>query len=1036
MCTQVFVADTIEEAVDEILQLLKEDTNTTRNVSSRDNVFYFDGWDGLGASAVLRAVAQRLTTTSPAGLEFDQVIHIDCSIWESRRALQRLVAEQLKLPDEVMELFDRQDEKDDFKGVAQGPRDEIPQVITEIYKKLNNSRFLVIFHNGSSEEIDLASCCGFPLSGFSTNKVLWTFQGRFRLKPRAKVDAAIKSAGTTDHFLSATANDKPRSYFVQQEAMEVAEACKSNTWPAQQVCKGFLYMLQLCCRGGGHHSIDYDFSTHVANYWVCDGIIQQGHGEKDDDSSWRAADALQREMPLDMDYHEPLPSSHISELVQSKPYWSSPTHGFTQISPVVIPSINGGDMLQYCADKLCVLKLSRCTFDFQSPPFLCCNSLRFLWLDHCQGTSTTMGADDEVGKKEDICRCFQRLWVLDVRYTDCGQILSAQMMDLMTQLRELNVMGVPEWDIGQLQGRLPNIRKLRVTKSIVRCSGSEKDQFSEMNKMELLDFSGNYIMTPPMPSLSGPGVSSNNSSCCLETVTIVDGCDGNGIQQISFRGCTNLKNILLGGTMWYLRTIDISGTSVKTLDLTRTIMYLDELYLLGCEKLRAILWPPKDKMKQDLSKLCIDTTQQSSAPPTAQSREGKAKRGTSTATTGTSSSAAELHEAASGPTGGFGWYISVEDARLLSSLEPVYSSSRDAYVEVSSIAAAGGGSSKYEGIKSGGSGSEQPVVPAIYKDIAVDHLQQQASEGGGDALGIVSMWPCPDAPQLPEKSCYIHLHDQMKTDLQRGSGGTSGIIHVPDFAPDYGKIMHVHDSLSITRAPSHSWGSEWYKIEWCRIERCPKLDSLFDAPGHYSRYNLSTFWASQLIKARYIWTSRAWRAFPHLMFLHLDLCPRLIDILPLSKISEEHDDHNLHHLETLEIAWCGDLREIFPWQDRDTAEIFTKDFPGLKRIHLHELPSLRAICGVNKVRMSAPNLEAVKIRGCWSLRRLPYVKGSNKAAECDCEKDWWDMLEWEDASHMGQYRPIHPRYYKKKMLRGSVLSTSIHYKCVRCLGDN
>jgi len=35
-----------------------------------------------------------------------------------------------------------------------------------------NCRFLVIFHNGSGEEIDLASLYGFPLFGFSTNKVL------------------------------------------------------------------------------------------------------------------------------------------------------------------------------------------------------------------------------------------------------------------------------------------------------------------------------------------------------------------------------------------------------------------------------------------------------------------------------------------------------------------------------------------------------------------------------------------------------------------------------------------------------------------------------------------------------------------------------------------------------------------------------------------------------------------------------------------------------------------------------------------------
>ena len=203
MCMQVIKADTIDEAAEEILKVLKEDSSASRSVSSssRDHVIYFDGWDGLGASAVLRAVARRVSPPAgrqgapAAGLEFEQVVHIDCSVWESRRALQRAVAEQLKLPDQVMELLDRQDEEDDFKGVPQGSRAEVQPVVEEMYRHIQklNCRFLVIFHNGSGEEIDLASLCGFPLFGFSTNKVLWTFQGRFRLQPRAKVDMAIKS---------------------------------------------------------------------------------------------------------------------------------------------------------------------------------------------------------------------------------------------------------------------------------------------------------------------------------------------------------------------------------------------------------------------------------------------------------------------------------------------------------------------------------------------------------------------------------------------------------------------------------------------------------------------------------------------------------------------------------------------------------------------------------------------------------------------------------------------------------------------------
>jgi hypothetical protein len=82
MCPQVFRADSIQAAAERILVELKEGTDNTRSISSRNNVIYFDGWGGLGASAVLRAVAQRLAVPSgeaPAGLQFDQIIHVDCS---------------------------------------------------------------------------------------------------------------------------------------------------------------------------------------------------------------------------------------------------------------------------------------------------------------------------------------------------------------------------------------------------------------------------------------------------------------------------------------------------------------------------------------------------------------------------------------------------------------------------------------------------------------------------------------------------------------------------------------------------------------------------------------------------------------------------------------------------------------------------------------------------------------------------------------------------------------------------------------------
>jgi hypothetical protein len=60
-------------------------------------------------------------------------------------------------------------------------------------------------------------------------------------------------------------------------------------------------------------------------------------------------------------------------------------------------------------------------------------------------------------------------------------------------------------------------------------------------------------------------------------------------------------------------------------------------------------------------------------------------------------------------------------------------------------------------------------------------------------------------------------------------------------------------------------------------------------------------------------------------------------------------------------------------------------------------------------------------RGCWSLKHLPNIGDGNKAVECDCEKEWWDRLEWVDRSQAARYKPTHSQYHKKTMLRSTVL---------------
>ncbi|TVU01397.1 hypothetical protein EJB05_53166 [Eragrostis curvula] len=809
MRTEVITADTVDEAVEQILKELKEDVAGTASSSGSDrhNVIYFDGWDGLGASTVLRAVSRRLTTRvasqekepgdppAATGLQFSQIFHIDCSKWESRRAMQRLIAEQLKLPSSVMDVFDAQDEEDAYRGISKGSRAEIPQVAEainqHILKLVTNQRFLVIFHNGSSEEIDLGSL-GFPLlDRYSRNKILWSFQGRFRVYPRMKVDMALKSTRMTSVVLSAVSSDTEGnglSTILHHEGEEVAHEIINAggiDWPAA-AANCFLYVAKLC-RMGSDLTTDYDLATNVCNYWRCDGVIQLQHENVDTedgvDKLWLYSDALQHEIQLDVDrYQNPyFPSPVDRRLLKPMAYWTSPTYGF-----MLIPDLHGqipeGMFQQF--NKLRVLKLSTCKFSFTSPPFICCHNLRFLWLEHCQDGSSTV---EEV-REQDIHLFLQRLWVLDVRYSNKA-FLSKEMIDFMTQLRELNVVGEKELiDLDQIPPH--NIRVLRVKVSKVDAL------VCIMDKLELLELSGKYYRWRMISLRSG-----FNS---LKTV-IING--STNLKSIYLIECSKLKNIFLSGSFPNLYIIQITGAAMETLDLSSVMTTrLDSLFL-DCEKLCAILWPPAEgRRKRYLDTLYINTTKKERTATVA------------------GENTAEMSPRE------FVWHISVRDARILQSLESVkdYFGSNHAHVEISSPShnpCLDDAGSKHERMKNSSGqhlqeNQKQLIMDsAIYADNAftlkdINKQYKQANEGDTDALAIMCI--CPPPPSMP----LIHIIQYPRVNDAFSRLETLEIM----WCGDLNVAFHLYDTT--WDHPSLHQGWFFPKLKEILLHELPKLRNI------------------------------------------------------------------------------------------------------------------------------------------------------------------------------------------------------------------
>ncbi|CAL4906675.1 unnamed protein product [Urochloa decumbens] len=950
-----------------------------------------------------------------AGL--DKIIHIDCSMWRSKRALQKAIAEELELPREVMAIFNKRDEEDDFYGVEQSVRGVIPSVRKVILNHLHNYKFLVVFHNGSGSYIDLREC-GILAAGFMNKRVIWTSRGRFRLHGIQEGNI-VKLAGSSDVFMSADISSNQMFDIVWDllyaEAEEVTKytGVPEHILSPNSVLECLFYTLLR-----GDNCIDW--GTHAPNYWVCDGIIRADtDGGR---SSWQIGEAIHRNIHMG-GWHEVWVVNIRDAITLHAQQWRTSDRWITVSLPnlqqqlqddstavhvppqatsffwtatILSSNNNNGTMaLEACmfrqVDESClhVLHLSWCTFSFSTPPFLSCSNLRFLLLDHCKDKDATDGS----GKMEHHHsyhseHCFQKLWVLDVSHTDWLWLLSDTHM--LLNLDKLRVIAEPK-DNGAdfIYQALPPL----VVFPDLSSSSVLKMVF--LDGCSYLEQLGHNALPPSLESFSFVSINAAAK-----------------IRRISLRGCAQLKSLLLRGLLGSLVELDLSGTAVKTLNLSVVqAPLLRSLLLLGCEKLQAIIWPQEDSEKPKLDVLKIDTTQ------TTIAREDKYKK-----------------------DAWFDFTISLRDARLLRSLMHVRLQRYYVNIEISSIAcgnaSADARTEAIQGINSGLDGSKQHQVPVlilqkpagypeathpIFKEILQASCSQIAVSDYSDAFTYI-----------PWVSCYISVQDKIPTKLQQDSSTEeeSMTTNLPEFVHNKARTMYLHDSMSFTSIPGPSPTAvdyRWNNLTWCRLERCPNIEgTVFTSPSPsdgetHIFWDLYLFWASELQKARYIWnwSTTVLRlgnlSFRNLLFLHIDYCPRIVHVLPLCS----SNGLGCQALEVLEIVFCGDLKEVFP---SDSSQ---REFPSLRSIRLHELPKLQSICGR---RILAPNLETVKIRGCWSLKRLPAVQHTpcraDKLPTVDCEKEWWDGLEWEGEEadhHPSLYNPSHSAYYKKRLLRPSVL---------------
>jgi hypothetical protein len=192
--------------------------------------------------------------------------------------------------------------------------------------------------------------------------------------------------------------------------------------------------------------------------------------------------------------------------------------------------------------------------------------------------------------------------------------------------------------------------------------------------------------------------------------------------------------------------------------------------------------------------------------------------------------------------------------------------------------------------------------------------------------------------------------------------------------------------------------SDLDELEECRLRWCHKMVHVFT----YKMLSLKNAFVSHLKSLTHFDYRRVGYypgSFFALKHLVIEDCPRLEVVM--------RRECELRSLETLDILFCYNLKEIFYGDDKYSFYRNHYQLPCLRRVHLQELPRLEHF-HVGNPMLTAPAWEELHVRGCCSLRRLPrFSRQPDKkaAVKVSGERAWWAKLRWDAAPHRDSYEP-------------------------------
>ncbi|XP_058108042.1 disease resistance protein RPS5-like [Magnolia sinica] len=234
--------------------------------------------------------------------------------------------------------------------------------------------------------------------------------------------------------------------------------------------------------------------------------------------------------------------------------------------------------------------------------------------------------------------------------------------------------------------------------------------------------------------------------------------------------------------------------------------------------------------------------------------------------------------------------------------------------------------------------------------------------------------------------------------------GAGSVSHAVAEVLNYADGFHIEGNNNIPEL-SEFGVENMNRLTLCFIRECNEMASIINGTGiqEVALPNLKNLFIWHLPKLRSFWEGPVQvGSLVSLRVLHLTGCPMLQKAFSMDMVRQ------LSNLQDLFVRDCSSIEEIFDDREVEMAVDYEDLLPKLWNLDLRDLPQLARIS--KPTSLSWQLLRTITIEDCLNLKNLPFDRqNAERLSIIEGEREWWDVLEWEDEDTK---LLLQPKFYK------------------------